>query len=519
MQETTSELFERARAARNARVALARRDPDTFCELVLRDEFSGKSVVNSSCHSEWHEAATARERLVIWAHIESGKTAQMAIGRTIWEIGRNRNIRIAIVSNTYHQAETSVKAIGEYISTNEMVRTVFPNLQKGEPWTSNQITVVRPVIAKDPTLQACGVHGNILGARLDLIILDDVLDYENTLTARQRQDLWDWFHSTLAGRLTRRGRVIAIGTAWHPEDLLHRFEKMPGWHCIRTPVQDKHGKPSWPEVWPRDRIDGWKLDNGPLEFARQLLCKARDDSESRFKQTWIDESLKLGDGLRPVQSAEELGTIEGLLAPWSEDKPDEEELEEALDGAARILSDNEPLPGRFYTGVDLAIQKHDAADETVLFTIYVRPEDGKRQVCEVLAGKWSGPEIVQKIFNAHDRFGSICIVENNSAQDFILQFAREANRSIPILPFTTGKNKAHPEFGVESLAAEFAAGKWIIPNTGGRCEPQIREWLQELLYYDPRGHTGDRLMGAWFAREAARRAERGAPVVSARVIG
>jgi hypothetical protein len=29
--------------------------------------------------------------------------------------------------------------------------------------------------------------------------------------------------------------------------------------------------------------------------------------------------------------------------------------------------------------------------------------------------------------------------------------------------------------------------------------------VKEVLYYDPKEHTGDRLMASWFAREGARR--------------
>ncbi len=37
-----------------------------------------------------------------------------------------------------------------------------------------------------------------------------------------------------------------------------------------------------------------------------------------------------------------------------------------------------------------------------------------------------------------------------------------------------------------------------------RLHPEVDAWVNEMLYYDPRSHTGDRLMASWFAREAAR---------------
>ncbi|MCK5641011.1 MAG: hypothetical protein KAJ19_09450, partial [Gammaproteobacteria bacterium] len=117
----------------------------------------------------------------------------------------------------------------------------------------------------------------------------------------------------------------------------------------------------------------------------------------------------------------------------------------------------------------------------------------------------SGPEILSKAYEIHHRYQCMFMVENNAAQDYILQFARVDPRGLlPMRAFTTGRNKAHPEFGIESLATELYNGMWIIPNTGGETHPEVLEWINEMLYYSPAAHTGDRLMASWFAREAVR---------------
>jgi hypothetical protein len=258
-----------------------------------------------------------------------------------------------------------------------------------------------------------------------------------------------------------------IGTAFHPADAMHRYARQPNFSAFRYPVVDEKGNPRWPERFPLERIEEKSVDLGPIEFARQMMCVARDDSTARFKQEWIDRCLALGNGKNLCAALKKV-----------------------------------PAGYRVITGVDLAVSKSDAADLTAFFTIALRP-DGKREVLSIESGKWSGPEIVKKVFDVHERYQSIIIVENNAAQDFILQFARDRG-SIPIRPFTTGRNKAHPEFGVESIAAEMSAGAWVIPNHDGVMHPEVAEWVDEMLYYDPRAHTGDRLMASWFAREGVR---------------
>ena len=105
--------------------------------------------------------------------------------------------------------------------------------------------------------------------------------------------------------------------------------------------------------------------------------------------------------------------------------------------------------------------------------------------------------------DTHRRYNSQIIVENNAAQDYIVQMLHSST-AIPVRGYTTGRNKAHPEYGVEHLASELAAGKWIIPCENGRMHPEIEAWINELLFYDPASHTGDRVMAGWLAKEGIR---------------
>jgi hypothetical protein len=117
---------------------------------------------------------------------------------------------------------------------------VFPHLRPSKnvalPWTNTQLTVERAIIGKDPSVQGSGVHGNITGARIDDLILDDILDYENTRTKHARDELMRWILNTLIGRLTNEACVWVIGNSWHPEDAMHELAKMPRFSAYRFPV-------------------------------------------------------------------------------------------------------------------------------------------------------------------------------------------------------------------------------------------------------------------------------------------
>jgi len=451
-------------------IEAARVDVNAFCTAVMRDEKSNMPLDQAPVHLAWHDLADENDRLLIWSAIEHGKTTQMSIARPIWLLGRDPTTRIAIISNTAGQAEKILRAIARYIETSSELHAIFPHLRPGDLWTSRAITVKRGTVSKDPSIQTMGIHGNVLGSRIDYLIIDDLLDVENTRTEKARNDCFAWVQAALLSRLTAKARVLVVGTAFHPQDALHKLAALPGgWKAVRYPVLFEDGTPRWPENWPMERIARRREELGPLEFARQLLCVARDDAEARFKKEWIDRCLARGQGKQLVYGLERV-----------------------------------PAGFKTYTGVDLAIQQKDGADLTSLFTIAVNMANGDREVLNLESGRWSGPDIVSRIIDTHRRYQSICVVENNAAQDFIVQFARGAF-SVPIRPFTTGRNKAHPEFGVESIAAEMAGGKWIIPSHNGNpSHPELAAWIQEMLFYQPTAHTGDRLMSCWFAREGVR---------------
>lgn len=451
-------------------VARAREDPAVFNAYVLRDEETGERVTMQPMHVEWHRLHSKHKRIVIFSHTEAAKTSSLTIGRVLWELGHNPQLRIIVLMNTAGQASQIIRTIARYIESSPELHKVFPHLRRdfSRPWNDGELNVERRTYAKDPSVRATGVHGNITGGRCDRLYVDDILDQENTLTPRARAKLKSWFRVTLEGRLTFHSKVCAVGNAWERDDIMHEWARSPDWFAVKYPVMNAKGESSWPARWPKERIEAQRRILGPSDFARQMMCEARNDEDSRFKMAWIQKCLENGEGINLTH---------------------------------RLL--RVPPGFRTYTGVDLGVRATAGNDLTVLFTILIHPNED-REVLECVSGHWKGPEIVRRIFDVHARYHSIVMVENNAAQQFILDFARD-KKALPIIPFTTGANKSNQDFGIESLATEFAAEKWIIPAVAGQpATKELSAWINDMLFYVPSAHTGDRLMASWFAREASR---------------
>lgn len=454
------------------RVKLARKDPNEFCELVLRDEETGRPIVQNRIHERFQHLAQVERRLLLWGHIESGKTQQLSIGHTLWELGHDPRLRCVVGSATVRYGVRIIGAIRRIIERPGPIHDIFPDLRPGPVWQASAITVDIPNtkgIPKDPTLQITSVGtSSLTGSRTDRFIGDDLLNLDNTSTPGKRQATKDWYYAIPMSRMTKNSKVRIVGNAFHPEDLMHDLAGHGGYAWRKFPVLDAEGQSTWPERWSLDRIEAQRLENHPHEFARLMLCIPRDESQSRFKREWIDQCLARGDGFVP----------------------------------AFALS---AIPPGFatYTGVDLGVRTKRGSDQTVLTTILVHP-NGDRELLWIESGRWAGRDIVDRIIDTHKRYNSIVIVENNAAQQYIVDFTKDAS-AVPVRPFHTGANKANPAFGVESIATEMANGKWILPSRNGKpANKEIDQLVTGMLYYDPQEHTSDHLMSLWFAREGSR---------------
>ena len=464
MQQLDNSPLARATARRELTIRRARKYFAVFFEYVF-------GLAPAAHHRKWMAGVEEDDRVVIMAPIEHGKSTVLSVAFPLWVLGNNPNARIALVSETHSQAARPLAAVRGHIIQKERLHEVFPWLKPAagtrEKWTDSEIVVDRPSLEKDPSIIALGVLGPLLGARLDLAILDDVVGWDNSLTAGQRTKLVDWFRSTLVGRIVAGGKVVVIGTPWHEEDLLHVLAGSGEYKLLRDPALDDEGKPLWPEAWPVERLEQRRREIGEVEFSRQMLLKPISDATSRFKSTWIE---------RAFQNAKDLGVV---------------------------LVDSYNGPYRTFSGVDLGVKQGLQHDESAIFTLALLP-DGRRQVLNIESGRWQGPELVQRLKFTAARFGSRLRVENNGAQDYILQFVRDAG--IGVDAHTTGRNKHDPQYGVESLAVEMERGLWVLPDA-----PMTRAFARELLAYNPAGHTADKIMACWLAREAARTAESAPP--------
>lgn len=490
---STAQLMDRLAAMREANIRAAVDDSCDFVDYALPDEETGEPVESQWFHREWHEHIDDHRLSVILAPVEHAKSSSIAVGKVLHRIGKNPNLRCAIISNGEDSAQKPLRAIRAHIERNARVREVFPHLVPSThpeaPWGESAITVERSRIMRDPTLQALGVGGQIVGSRLDLIVLDDVLDFKNTLTAEQCAKTVHWFETTVLTRLTANGRIIVIGTPWAASDLLAVLQTRVDWAAkIYSAVENpddsaEKWRPIWPQRWPIPRLLERLRTTTTLTFWRKYMCRITSDATSRFAQEWIDTCRRLGIGRSFLRTQPTLHPQGTKLKCFT--------------GVDLGMS---PRKRRLYAGIE------HGEGLTVFFTIAIDPR-ARRVICEIDSGRWKAPAIIDKLASIHARFDSTIAVEDNGAQAFLVQWAQ--TRMIPIVEHTTTSlNKYDESYGVETIGVEMRNGLWVFPSgpkgDGFENDGEMRKLEAKLLQYTPDGHTADEIMAMWIAREAAR---------------
>ena len=507
-------IEERSRIGWHIRkIAAARESLPAFFEYVVREEISQKPV-KTLPHQRVHlKFIKQHPRCVCRLPVGFSKSF-LAATDLLDSLGRDPTMRAAVISAAAEQAKKVLSMVRAYIEESPELRLVYPKLtqtkREGEPWTQSAITVDRPYGIRDPSLVAVGVDSlKIPGSRLKKIVVDDILNKENTATPEQREQVKSFFKTTV---LSRRDAVDAsitvINTPWDRDDLTYWLEEKLYWPTLTMdsygdirisntdfdcedirPAHEigdgqvasvvrltAHDDPTpdtdlttslWPERYPLEKLEEIRTKDyadSPLEWAQTMRCKAISDESMKVKREWVQRAQRLAKDL-------------GFEKAWKDDWGG----------------------GQTFTGVDLAIGKNKRNDLTCFFTIHV-DELGRRIVLDVDAGRWSGTEILARLTQKHKQFGSIIRIETNAAQMWMKEFALEVDPSLPIRSHNTGKNKSDVNFGLEMVFTDIENGLWAIP-TG---DEQTDEWIKEMYSYDPDKHTGDRLMASWLAREQAR---------------
>jgi len=533
----------------------ARTDPSAFFSFVMKEEHGQRRRLKTAPHQKVVlDFINAHDRCVVRMFAGAGKT-YLTTSELLRLLGNDPTERGVVISAEVDQASKPLALARDYIANEDglfpELRLVFPELRPSDrladPWTQTAITVDRPAGIRDPSFAAHGINTRgLAGSRLSWILVDDVLNEENTSTPLARKKTIAKFASTVLSRRDITGaKIVVTNTPWHSRDLTYALESA-GWPTVTLDVEGGIciTNTDWdtPDIRPAYRTPGpyhrlvahdspeydaplcIAYSDGTYELATEE-ARRRAGPEARLVYFDLDEDIPLWpeqfgrakiEQLRMDYANEPAKFAQLYLCRCRDDEaaPCKEEWVSRCKEAALREGHTRMVPSYSgtnltVTGVDLAIGQKRQHDYTAFFTYELLP-DGRRKILDVEYGRFTGKEIVTKVKHKAAAYNSIIRVETNGGQDFLRQWALDGSVNLLVRAHFTGENKSHSQYGIANVFFAFENGVWLIPcDEAGVVHPAIDKWIGDCLYFNPREHTGDVLVASWLATEQEREITRG----------
>lgn len=316
---------ERSRLLRLAKLKRARAKAG-FIERVLKDE-DGSHVEHNWHHLEWLKLTELHKYLLILASREHSKTQLAAIGQSLYEIGANPNVRIALISDVYEKSQARTRVLKSYIETDPDFKAEFPGVQIASKKGDEEFTVVRDRILKEPTVKSTYAGAPISGGRFDVIILDDIANLlANSQTPEARKKLRRWLYRDVMNSIARGGKIIILGTPQHLDDLHATVEVDARFHVAKYPGVDEEDT-GWGHLGYREKNEArgitgpdalclWpamhsyadhmvKKANQADEFLSQQQLQSVPDTGLVYRRPLVESALERGKSVEYDPSAEQ----------------------------------------------------------------------------------------------------------------------------------------------------------------------------------------------------------------------
>ena len=265
-------------------------------------------------HKEMDNLLDSHDRLVNMIVYRGGaKTTKLrsfvarrisyGISRTILYIGKSQG-----------HAQRSLRWLRKQIEKNKRWTDIY-QLSQGDKWTDEEMNVVHGIEDEKIWIVAMGITGSVRGLnfddfRPDLIIVDDVIDDENSSTLEQRTKIENLILGSVKESLAPaseapEAKMVILQTPLDFGDFSQKALKdgefksvvFPCWtkETAELPPQDR--KSAWEARWSTETLQKEReaaiARNKLSIFAREKECKLITPETADFRQEWIKY---FGDG-------------------------------------------------------------------------------------------------------------------------------------------------------------------------------------------------------------------------------
>lgn len=453
-----------------AEIALA--DYATFLEQVLGYNNNGQGLPR---HQEvWADFLQDNDNCLLIAPACHGKSIVGSIGMSPWQIAKDRQIRLGIMTGGDDLAQDIMSEIKWHLEENERLIELYGQFKpkKPERWNKFEIRVEGGLFSmrqKDVTVFVGSHKSNWKGKRLDGILGDDLVTPNNSGSYEGCKDLIDWFWETANTRLEPNGWKKLVGTPEHEADLYHDILRNPRDFKIlhqKAIINDQTKQVLWPEKWTYGILAERRADKY-IAFMKHFQTTVVNGEAAKINQDQINECYDSTLTMYPGLTTEMRSQFKNIIM-----------------------------------GVDPAWTKNKRSKFAVITTVGVRKDNGKRQILDIMREQMEYDQLFAAIrYKYNVMKPEIVVVETNNLQERLRQ--EVANQAIPTKACFTTKEKNDVLMGIPMIYSLILAKKLVLP-TGDQASRELsHRFINELLSW-PNGEFSDILMSYYFCEQEIR---------------
>lgn len=257
-------------------------------------------------------------RLIISVPPRHGKSELVSRRLPAWILGNHPNTSIIATSYSADLASRLNRDV-QRIMDSEAYQKLFPQTRLND---SNSRTVARnylrnsdvfEVVGHKGCYRSAGVGGGITGMGAHWLIIDDpIKNREEADSPTIRQNIWDWYTSTLYTRQQQDARILVVMTRWHSEDLAGKLlnlakeePRADQWRVIELPaiaLNDRPaydprapGDPLWTELFPLDKLEQMRASIGDYEWAALYQQRPRAGGGAEWPDEYFPTDIWFDD--------------------------------------------------------------------------------------------------------------------------------------------------------------------------------------------------------------------------------
>ncbi len=216
------------------------------------------------------------------------KTTVFTIGLAVQEILRDANVTILIPHAVEEEAVKIVAEITDHFKANKRLRALEPSMMpatNGKWWYgSGRMRLRTTKYSRQPTVMGCGAGSEIGGAHCDIILPDDIIG-RRTIENSEMPKIASWWQNTAVHVLNNDGRVRAVGTRWHPDDIWQDFIDSGLWDVLVRAASEVDGKADYTLKNPVH----FGTEKGGFEKAQHRLEMNQKESKGDFAAQMMND--------------------------------------------------------------------------------------------------------------------------------------------------------------------------------------------------------------------------------------